>query len=124
MRSLTPEAQEERRRQVIGLRERGLTYDAIARQVGLTRNRVFYICRRYAAGGEAGLRTGPRGPAPTGRFLTAAQEAEVRGLIRRGTPDGYGLPYAWWSRAAVRALVKQRCGVCLAVRTRRTYRAR
>jgi transposase len=125
MRSLTPEAQEERRRQVIGLRESGLPYEAIARQVGLTRNGVFDICKRYAARGEAGLRTGRRGPAPgTGRFLTAEQEAEVRGLIRRGTPDGHGLPYALWSRAAVRALVKQRCGVCLAVRTMGTYLAR
>jgi hypothetical protein len=43
MRSLTPAAQEERRRQVIGLRKRGLTYEAIARQVGLTRNGVFAI---------------------------------------------------------------------------------
>ena len=125
MRSLTPEAQEERRRQVIGLRESGLTYEAIARQVGLTRNGVFDICQRYAARGEAGLRSGPRGPAPgTGRFLTAAQEAEVRRLIRRHTPDELGLPYALWSRAAVRALVEQRCGVRLAVRTMGTYLAR
>ena len=33
MRSLTPEAQEERRRQVIGLRQAGQTYAAIAAQV-------------------------------------------------------------------------------------------
>lgn len=96
-----------------------------ARQVGLTRNGVFDICKRYAARGEAGLRTGLRGPAlGTGRFLTAAQEVEVRGLIRRGMPDGYGLPSALWSRAAVRALVKQRCGVSLAMRTVGTYLAR
>jgi hypothetical protein len=47
MRSLTPEAQEERRRQVIGLRESGLTYEAIGLQVGLTRNGVFDICKRF-----------------------------------------------------------------------------
>ena len=110
---------------MIDLRESGLTYKAIARQVGLTSNRVFGICKCYAARGEAGLRTGPRGAVPsTQRFLTAAQEAEVRGLIRRGTPDGYGLPYALWSRAAVRALVEQRCRVCLAVRRMGTYLAR
>jgi transposase len=125
MRSLTPEAQEERRRQVIGLRESELTYEAIAGQVGLTRNGVFDICRRYAARGEAGLRSGPRGPAPgTGRFLTAAQEAEVRGLIRRHTPDELGLAHALWSRAAVRALVEQCWGMRLAVRTMGTYLAR
>ncbi|HEY8610089.1 MAG TPA: winged helix-turn-helix domain-containing protein [Roseomonas sp.] len=100
MRSLTPGAQQERRRQVIGLRESGLTYEAIAGQVGLTRNGVFDICKHYAARGEAGLRSGPRGPAPsTGWFLTAVREAEVRRLIRRHTPDELGLAYALWSQA-------------------------
>jgi transposase len=125
MRSLTPEAQEERRRQVIGLRESGLTYEAIGLQVGLTRNGVFDICKRFRESGMEGLQTGPRGPAPgTGRFLTAAQEATIRGLICRGTPDAYGLPFALWGRAAVAALIEQRCGVRLAVRTMGTYLAR
>jgi hypothetical protein len=48
MRKLPAAAQEERRRQVIGLRESGLTYEAIAVQVGLTRTGVFDICRRVA----------------------------------------------------------------------------
>ncbi|WP_250265717.1 IS630 family transposase [Rhodovastum atsumiense] len=125
MRSLAPAAQEERRRQVIGLRERGLTYAEIAAQVGLTKNGVFDICKRFRARGIAGLQTGPRGPAPgTGRFLAATQEAEIRKLIRRGTPDAYGLPFALWSRAAVAALIEQCCGVRLAVRTMSTYLAR
>jgi transposase len=75
MRSLAPAAQEERRHQVIGLRESGLPYEAIGLQVGLSHNGVFDICKRFREGGMAGLQTGPRGPAPgTGRFLTAAQE--------------------------------------------------
>jgi transposase len=125
MRSLPPAAQAERRRQVIGLRERGLTYEEIGRVVGLTRNGVFGICQRFRQRGMAGLQTGPRGPAPgTGRFLTAAQEAEVRELICKATPDAYGLPFALWSRAAVASLVAQRCGVRLAVRTMGTYLSR
>jgi transposase len=122
MRSLAPAAQEERRRPVIGLRERGLTHPEIARQVGLTKNGVFDICKRIRAKGMAGLQTGPRGPAPgTGRFVTARREAKIRALICRGTPDAYGLPFALWSRAAVAALIEQRCGVRLAVRTMGTY---
>jgi transposase len=125
MRSLTPAAQEERRRQVVGLRESGLTYEAIGLQVGLTRNGVFDICKRFRESGMAGLQTSPRGPAPgTGRFLTTTQEATIRGLICRGTPDAYGLPFALWGRAAVAALIEQRCGVRLAVRTMGTYLAR
>ena len=125
MRSLTPAAQEERRRQVIGLRERGLTYEEIGAQVGLTKNGVFDICKRYREKGMAGLQTGPRGPAAgTGRFLTAAEEADIQRLICAGTPDDYGLPFALWSRAAVATLVEQRCGVRLAVRSMGTYLAR
>ena len=87
MRKLPAAAQEERRRQVVGLRQRGLTYTAIAAQVGLSRTGVIDICRRYAAEGTEGLVSKPRGRRPDEqRLLDAAQEAEVRGLIRRHTP--------------------------------------
>ena len=124
MRKLPAAAQEERRRQVIGLRQAGLTYDAIAAQVGLTRTGVFDICKRYAERGAAGLKSGPRGPEPGhGRFLDADQEAEACDLIRRHTPDELDLPFALWSRAAVRALIARHCGVELAVRTVGKYLA-
>jgi transposase len=125
MRKLPAAAQEERRRQVIGLRRAGATYAAIAAQVGLTQTGAFNICKRFAERGAAGLRSGPRGPTPgTGRYLGAAQEAGVQRLIRHHTPDELGLPFALWSRAAVRELVRRRCGVELAVRTTGTYLAR
>jgi transposase len=125
MRSLPAAAQQERRRQVIGLRESGLTHEAIAAQTGLTRTGVFNICRRFAERGLAGLKSGPRGPAPgTGRHLDAEQEAAVQSLIRRHTPDELGLPFALWSRGAVRELIWRRYRVRLAVRTMGTYLAR
>ena len=125
MRKLSAAAQEERRRQVVGLRESGLTYEAIAAQVGLTRTGVFNICRRFAEQGRAGLASRPRGSAPgTGRFLAPEQEAQVRAEISQHTPDELGLPFALWSRAAVRMLIEQSCEVRLAVRTVGTYLAR
>jgi transposase len=125
MRRLSAAAQEERRRQVIGLRQAGMTYDAIAAQVGLTRTGVFNIYKRFAERGAAGLKSGPRGPEPgAGRFLDTAQEAEVRDLIRRYAPAELDLPFALWSRAAVQELVLRRCGVRLAVRSTGTYLAR
>jgi transposase len=102
-----------------------VTYGAIAEQVGLSRTGVFNICQRFAAEGAKGLVSKPRGRKPDEqRLLDAAQEAEVRGLIRRHTPDELGLPFAPWSRAAVRALIARRCGVELAVRTVGKYLAR
>jgi transposase len=125
MRKLPAAAQEERRRQVIGLRQAGQTYDAIAAQVGLSPTGVFDIVKRYAERGAAGLQTGPRGPEPGhGRFLGAEQGLEAQALIQRHTPDELGLPFALWSRAAVRELIWQRFGVRLAVRTMGTYLAR
>ena len=125
MRKLPAAAQEERRRQVVGLRQAGQTYDAIAAQVGLSPTGVFDICKRFAERGPAGLKTGPRGPEPGhGRFLDAGQEREARDLIRRHTPDELDLPFALWSRAAVRELILRRFGVRLAVRTMGTYLAR
>lgn len=125
MRNLPAAAQEERRRQVIGLLQAGMTYEAIAAQVGLTRTGVFDICQRFAERDGAGLKSGPRGPAPGhGRFLDAGQEREVRALIDRHTPDELDLLFALWSRAAVRELIWQRFGVRLAVRTTGTYLAR
>src|SRR5918995_3292350 len=125
MRKLPAAAQEERRRQVIGLRQRGLAYWEIAEQVGLSRTGVLNICRRFAAEGAKGLASKPRGRKPDGqRLLDAAQEAEVQALICRHTPDELGLPFALWSRAAVGMLMARHCGVALAVRTAGKYPAR
>ena len=54
MRKLPAAAQEEHRRRVVGLRESGLTYAAIAAQTGLTENGMSGICRRYTERGLAG----------------------------------------------------------------------
>src|SRR3712207_9068463 len=59
-----------------------------------------------------------------GRFLDSDQEREARDLIRHHTPDELGLPFAPWSRAAVRELIRRRFAVRLAVRTMGTYLAR
>ena len=125
MRKLAPAAQEERRRQVIRLRQHGMTYQAIADQVGLSRTGVFNVCQRFAQQGPSGLKSKPHGPEPGyGRVLSARQDAAMRKLICTRTPDQLGLPFALWSRAAVRELVAQRCGVRLAIRTTGTYLAR
>jgi transposase len=125
MRKLPAAAQEERRRQVIGLRQSGMTYQEIADLVGLSRTGVFNICQRFEAEGAKGLISKRPGRKPgEQRLLDPTQEAEIQALIRRHTPDELGLPFALWSRAAVRMLIACRCGVELAVRTVGKYLAR
>src|SRR5947199_9421993 len=90
MRSLTPAAQEERRRQVVGLRESGLTHAAVGRQVGLSRNAVMDICKRYETHGMAGLRTRTSGPAAcTARALCRTQAHTIPQLVLRSAPDAF-----------------------------------
>ncbi|MFC7739527.1 hypothetical protein ACFQX4_28225 [Roseomonas sp. GCM10028921] len=62
MLKLPAAAQEERRPPVTGLRQAGMTHDAIAAQVGLSPTGVFVICKHFAERGAGGLKTGPRGP--------------------------------------------------------------
>jgi transposase len=125
MRKLAPAAQEERRRQVIGLRQNGASYAAIAAQVGLSQTGVFDICQRFAAKGKKGLLSGKRGRKPDEqRLLDATQERAIKRLICRHMPDELGLDFALWSRDAVRALIRRQYGVRLAVRTTGTYLAR
>src|SRR3954451_210295 len=125
MRKLAPAAQEERRRQVMGLRQNGASYAAIGAPVGLSQTGVFDICQRFDARGEKGLVSGKRGRKPDEqKLLTTAQEREIKRLICRHMPDDLGLDFALWSREAVRALIRRQYGVRLAVRTTGKYLAR
>src|SRR5919202_5452261 len=125
MRKLAPAAQEERRRQVIGLRQRGVSYAAIAAQIGLSQTGVFDICQRFAAKGQKGLVSGKRGRKPDEqKLLDATQEQAIQRLICRHMPDELGLDFALWSREAVRALIRRQYGARLAVRTTGNYLAR
>ena len=83
MRKLAPAAQEERRRQVIGLRQNGVSYAAIAAQVGLSQTGVFDICKRFADKGKKGLVSGKRGRKP---------DAEAAGCDAGGGHQAADLP--------------------------------
>lgn len=125
MRSLSRDARQERRVQVIRLRAAGQTYEAIAAQTGLSRTGVFDICQRHAAGGAKALRDAVGGRKPgEGRRLTTDQEAEVRKLICDKTPDQLKMPYALWTRGAVADLIEHRYGIRLPVRTMGLYLSR
>ena len=88
MRKLTPEARQERRRQVIKLRRAGWTYEAIAANLGLSRTGVFDICKRFDAGGAKALLDRPTGrPVGVLRALSKDQEHDIRRLVIDRTPD-------------------------------------
>ncbi|WP_347485309.1 IS630 family transposase [Vandammella animalimorsus] len=116
MRKLTPEARQERRRQVIKLRRQGWTYEDIGTELGLSRTGVFNICKRYEEEGSKGLTDKPCGrPSGVLRSLTSEQELEIQRLIVDRTPDQLKMDFALWTRQAVQQLIEERCGVRLTV---------
>ena len=122
MRSLSRDARQERRVQVIRLRAAGATYDEIAAQMGLSRTGVFDICKRHELGGAAALRDKVGGrKLGEDRLLTAEQERQIQRLIQDKMPDQIKLPYALWSRQAVADLILDQFGIVVAVRTMGAY---
>ncbi|WP_063534607.1 IS630 family transposase [Burkholderia sp. MSMB1589WGS] len=125
MRSLLREAREGQRRQVIGLCERGWTYDEIAAHTNLSRMGVFDICKRYVREGAAVLRHKPSGRAVNrGRAPTEQQEVDIRVLLRDQMPDQLKMSFALWTRHAGRELIRQRCGLALTLQGVGLYLAR
>ena len=118
-RGLSPEAQEERRRQALRLREElRLTWKEIARVVGVHISTVLEWNKKFGRDGEAGLRSRRRGRRfLTGRTLTLAQEWQVRSILVDETPAQRGLGFALWNRRAVMELIEALFGVAMPIRT-------
>ena len=117
-RRLPAAAQEEKRRVAMRLRQEGRTYAEIGATVGVHWATVLGWWHRFEAGGLDALTARRRGRRPgTHRRLTPAQERTVQRLIADQTPDQLRMPFALWTRAAIGALLRQRYGVRLPVRT-------
>jgi transposase len=123
-RKLSPEAQEEKRRQAIRLYKKGQRYKAIAELIEVHADTVGKWVRAYLAKGLAGVESQRRGKKiGSARKLTLDQEEMIQNLIIDKTPDQLKLAYALWTRKAVMELVKEKTGVVLAIRTIGNYLA-
>src|SRR5439155_9474276 len=98
--------------------ELGFTEAHLADLLGVCRETVSHWRSAYARGGLDTLpheRTGR--PLGSGRFLSDEQADHVQQLLRTHSPEELGIAAPLWSRRAVRDLVRNECGVTLAVRT-------
>ena len=117
-RSLSMEALNERRRQVVECLNRGMTQKEAAALCGMSVVTVWKIQKRYEQGGFKAIVVNKTGrPVGRGRRLTSEQERDAQKVIADRTPDQLKLPYALWNRQAVREMIEKRYARKLAVRT-------
>jgi transposase len=120
-RRLSPAGQEDLRRRVVRAVTRGgMGKSQVARTFGVSRQSIDNWLARVEGAGARGLAARKRGPRPRPR-LTAAQERTAVRAIRDHCPDWFGLPFALWTREAVAALLKRRCGREVSVWTAGRY---
>ena len=117
-RALGPEGLHERRRQAVVLFGKGMSRIEIAPLVGAHRNTVGRWIRDWQAGGVKVLKPAKPGrPKGSGRRLSPEQEARTSRAIVDRCPDQMKLPFALWTRAAVRDYIAQAHGMALPIRT-------
>lgn len=117
-RTLSPEAQAEKRRTAVRMWQEGGTFTEIGRVLGVHYTTVSKWCASFEEGGVEALAPRKRGRRTgTHRRLTPAQERSIQRAITDKTPDQLRLPFALWTRAAIGELIRMRYGITVPVRT-------
>ncbi len=116
IRFLSPAVQDALRERVIQAVRGGKSQTEAARIFGVSRQSVNKWYRWWVEKGKRGLRSRPRGR-PSSIQLLPWQAAVVVRLITDRCPDQLKLPFALWTREAVRDLIGQRFGIRLSVWT-------
>jgi len=121
-RKLSQDVQYALRKQIVRLRKQGRSNKEVAQIVGATERHTSKIWQKYLREGSSAIKLGQRGRRHGGsRKLTSEQEHEVKKLLVDKTPDQLKLPFALWTRDAVRLAIKERCGTDLPLRTISDY---
>jgi len=124
-RTLSIAALNERRSQVASCLKKGMSQKETGELCGMSEVTVRKIKKLYATGGLKAVLVEKRGrPKGKGRTLTSEQEKDAQKVIADRTPDQLKLPYALWSRQAVREMIERRYDRKLSVRAVGNYLAR
>ena len=115
-RCLPGPVQEALRRKVVKAVVGGITQSEAARQFGVSRVAVCGWMGRWSKGGAAALASQSRGR-PSEIRLSRAESARTVRLIVGKCPDQLRLPFALWTREAVRMLLKRKYGAEVSIWT-------
>lgn len=121
-RRLSPDAQEHVRRRVVAAVRGGMGKSVAARTFGVSRTSINAWLAKVERGGTRALKSRPRGR-PRRSRLAGWQAANVVRLIEGGCPDQLRLPFALWTREAVRQLLADRFDVHVSIWTVGRYLA-
>jgi transposase len=108
----------ELRVRAVEMKLQGHTHPSIAQtlDVSVAASRLWW--KLYKEAGREGLELGTRGrPTGTCRTLTPRQERAIQKAITDKVPEQMKLPFALWTRPAIRQLIRERYNVTLPVRT-------
>lgn len=116
------QTQYELRKQLVRLRKRGIKNKEVAEIVGISAAHASTIWQRYLKGGIESIKPGQRGRKPgTQRVLDWKQEMIIKKMIVDKAPKQFKLPFALWTRDAVRLAIKKLYGVDIPIRTISDY---
>lgn len=117
-RKLSIPALNERRRQAVRLRLKGMKLAEVSEAVGMTKGTIINAVKAYREGGWPSVSVGRRGRKKgEGRSLNPEQEAMIRKTICDRTPDQLKMPFALWTRVAVRVLIEKKFKIKMPIRT-------
>ena len=116
-RKLSPPAQQELRHRVVhAILEEDMSQVEACHIFGVGRTSIHYWLKAHRKGGDAALKAHKRGPKHRSR-LAGHQAATLVRLITDRCPDQLKLPFALWTRDAVRELMEKRYGLSVSVWT-------
>ena len=116
-RKLSPQAQQELRHRVVhAILEEEMFQTQASRVFGVGRTSIHNWLKAHRKGGDAALKAHKRGPKHQSR-LAGHQAATIVRLITDRCPDQLKLPFALWTRDAVRELIETRYSISVSVWT-------
>lgn len=119
-RKLSPEAQEQVRRNVVAALQAGMRKSQAARTFSVSRQSIDNWLNKVEQSDARALRSRPRGR-PKGSRLAGHEAATIVRLVTDRCPEQLKLPFVLWTREAVRDLIARRCHVRVSVRTAGRY---